>query len=63
MLEKLIWKITNDFRGNVRGEEVLGLFAGLDILKFRNRNVIKNLVLQDKMALVYALSELVELDS
>lgn len=63
MPEKLIWKIANDFRGNVRVEEVSGLFAGLALLKFSNRNVIKNLVLQDKTALVHSLSELIESDS
>lgn len=63
MSEKQIWKIANDFRGNVRVEEVSGLFAGLALLKFSNRNVIKNLVLQDKTALVHSLSELIESDS
>ncbi|MGH2233101.1 hypothetical protein ACQ1ZI_16075, partial [Enterococcus faecalis] len=63
MPEKLIWKIANDFGGNVRVEEVSGLFAGLALLKFSNRNMIKNLVLQDKTALVHSLSELIESDS
>lgn len=63
MPDKLIWKITNDFRGNVRVEEVSGLFASLALLKFSNHNVIKDLVLQDKTALVHSLSELIELDS
>ncbi|WP_159641184.1 N-6 DNA methylase [Erysipelothrix anatis] len=63
MSEKLIGKILNDFRGIVKVEEVSGLFAGLALLKFSNHNVIKNLVLKDKMALVHSLSELIESDS